>query len=101
LALCQRVPTLDNEDPFSLTTLNQTECELTPGGMWTNPIDMGNFDNVFSAMLVLFELATQENWPTFMYRTIDATPPGLPPVRSLFSHCTLLFCSSPITSTWQ
>ena len=40
----------------------------TVNAYWGNPIWMGNFDNVFHSALVMFELATEENWPSFMYR---------------------------------
>ena len=33
-----------------------------------------------AALLVLFELCTEENWPTIMYLAVDATDPGLAPV---------------------
>ncbi|MCB9207624.1 MAG: ion transporter [Ignavibacteriales bacterium] len=31
-----------------------------------------NFDNIFSAMLTVFILSTQENWPNIMYRAVDS-----------------------------
>jgi hypothetical protein len=37
-----------------------------------NPLDMGHFDHVPAALLIMFELGTQENWPTMMYAAIDA-----------------------------
>jgi hypothetical protein len=55
--------------------LDYEECMTQNSTLWANPHDMGNFDTVFSATLVVFELATQENWPSFMYRVVDATPP--------------------------
>ena len=50
------------------------------GGVWTNPIWIGNYDNTLNALLVLFELCTEENWPTNMYLAVDATDPGLAPI---------------------
>ena len=58
---------------------NQDACEVH-GGVWTNPIWLGNYDNVSAALLVLFELCTEENWPTIMYAAVDATDAGLAPV---------------------
>jgi hypothetical protein len=78
-----------------LSLLNQADC-VSSNHSWNNPLDMGNFDNVGAAMLVLFELSTQENWPYFMYMTVDATAPGQPPVCSFFftiNHiCCFIIC---------
>ncbi len=43
----------------------------------TNPLHTGNYDNVLNAMLVLFELCTEEAWPNTMIEAVDATSPGL------------------------
>ena len=40
-----------------------------------------NFDNVFNAMLSLFILSTQENWPTIMYTIVDANDSSVGPVE--------------------
>lgn len=37
-----------------------------------NPLDMGHFDHVPAALLIMFELGTQENWNRLMYAAIDA-----------------------------
>ena len=47
-----------------VTGLNQTAC-VAPL-VWSNPPGMGNFDSVPNAILVMFELATEENWPSTM-----------------------------------
>lgn len=44
--------------------LNQSAC--APPLVWSNPPAMGSFDSVPSAILVMFELATEENWPATM-----------------------------------
>jgi hypothetical protein len=53
-------------------------------------LDCNDFaDNVFAALLLLFELSTQENWPYFMYNTVDAPPVGHAPVRAPAVICCL------------
>ena len=58
---------------------DEVDCGMK-GGVWTNPIWIGNYDNILNALLVLFELCTEENWPTNMYLAVDATDPGLAPI---------------------
>ena len=59
---------------------NQSECEAA-GGLWGNP-EMGSFDSIGAALLLLFESATMEGWPDVMFATIDAyTDQGHAPVR--------------------
>jgi hypothetical protein len=67
-------------DPVEFVTvsLNQTSC-VAPY-VWTNPPGTGHFDNVGSALLVMFELATEENWPNTMYAYVDYAGPGKAPV---------------------
>ena len=55
------------------------EC-TAKGGVWANP-PMGNFDNIFTSSLILFEMAGMEGWPDVMYAGVDAVSPGLAPVR--------------------
>lgn len=43
-----------NSEPINVGISNCTNS----GGVWSNPIDMGNFDNIFSSSLFLFELMT-------------------------------------------
>lgn len=31
-----------------------------------------NFDNIFYALMTVFILSTQENWPTIMYMAVDS-----------------------------
>lgn len=49
------------------------------GGRWLN-LDR-NFDNVFNAILTLFEIATTEGWVDSMYAGVDGTGPMMQPVR--------------------
>mmetsp|Transcript_20257 Transcript_20257/g.48620 ORF Transcript_20257/g.48620 Transcript_20257/m.48620 type:complete len:1932 (+) Transcript_20257:69-5864(+) len=51
-------------DGRTLTSTNRT-------AIWYNP-DVGNFDDVLSAMLVLFEMITAEMWPVVLHAQIDA-----------------------------
>jgi hypothetical protein len=54
---------------------------------------MGNFDSVGAALLFLFELATEENWPTFMWATVDAPDEwGQAQVLNNSPFICLLFC---------
>lgn len=41
-----------------------------------------SFDNIFSALLSLFEIATLEMWLDYMYSAVDATGMGLQPLRN-------------------
>ncbi|GAB5364287.1 hypothetical protein AAMO2058_000956600 [Amorphochlora amoebiformis] len=85
-----------------LPALNFDEC-LAAGYRWDNP-KRRHFDNVGSAMLLLFEVASLEQWPDIMFEVIDATPPNQPPERdhnpaaSLFFVSFLLFGSFLIVS---
>eukprot|EP00966_Prymnesium_polylepis_P186570 4324939-Prymnesium_polylepis.1 len=66
---------------------NRSACEaayamLADGGgggglvnrtaIWYNP-DIGDFDNVVGAMLLLFEMITAEMWPDVLHMTSDAS----------------------------
>lgn len=31
-----------------------------------------NFDNIFNALITVFILSTQENWPNIMYQAMDS-----------------------------
>ena len=54
----------------SPTIIDRTSC-LAEGGEWTNA--RSNFDNIFNAVLTLFEVSTLEGWPTIMLMAVDAT----------------------------
>ena len=47
---------------------------------WSNPA-FGHFDNVWSAMLLLFEMASLEGWTEVMFAGVDAVGVGVAPVR--------------------
>lgn len=40
------------------------------GNEWT--VADTNFDNVFQALISIFILSTQENWPFIMYTSMDS-----------------------------
>lgn len=46
---------------------------------WVKP--PANFDHIFAALLTLFEIATMEMWPDFMYAGVDATKAGQQPIQ--------------------
>ncbi len=49
---------------------NRADC-VAAGGEWRTYDH--NFDNSINGLIFLFELTTQENWPTLMYQAIDCT----------------------------
>ena len=49
------------------------------GCQWQTP-DV-NFDNVLNAMLSLFIVSTQENWPNIMFTVIDANDASIGPTE--------------------
>lgn len=55
--------------------VDEVNC-LAPN-IWKN--QNWNFDHMVSSLLVLFELASLESWPTIMLDIIDSTAPGLAP----------------------
>jgi hypothetical protein len=52
---------------------NKPQCQTSH---YTWFLDFG-FDNVFKAMISLFVVVTQENWPYFMYNCIDGNTPEI------------------------
>ena len=65
----------------SIAAIATTDACVAAGGEWENP-GTGSFDNIGSALLLLFESSTMEGWPDVMWATIDAySEPGHAPVR--------------------
>jgi hypothetical protein len=65
-------------NPFTglgIAGFSQANC--TAPNVWASPPGMGNFDTVPSALLLMFELSTEENWPVTMYAFVDANPGSL------------------------
>ena len=93
-----------NEDGTQtvLDQYDENECNFQgtgkDGAQWV-PNEFGTFDNIFSAMLLLFEVASLEQWPTVMYAAVDARGIGKHPARdhnqsvALFFVLFLLVCS--------
>jgi hypothetical protein len=72
---------VDNEDPLSPAIKLRT---------WSNP--PFHFDNIFYAMLTLFEVATLEMWPNVMFSTVEATGRGTTPVHASANGSKFVYC---------
>lgn len=70
--------------------LTRDACRLA-GHRWYNP-DMGNFDNVFTAMILLFEMLTTEMWPDVLHLCSDATSPYHAPAPGASIWWARMFC---------
>ena len=57
---------------------------------WLNPA-FGSFDDFGQAMMILYVASTGDNWPEFMYHTMDATAVDTAPERNDFSIVALFF----------
>ena len=78
-ASCQNAP--------EFTT--RTACEAS-GQRWANP-RFGNFDNIFHASLLLFEMSTMEDWPDVMALGTDVTSIDHAPERDASRSMVLYF----------
>ena len=58
----------DVDDPYSIK--NKKEC-LAKGKKWKIPDN--NYDNLFAALMVMFEVSTLEMWPDIMYAALDSS----------------------------
>ena len=88
LSHCYVPPSTTPND--TVLSWNISTCEAS-GGIWDTPHDMGNFDNIGAGFLFLFELTTEENWPSFMHAAMDATPYGLPSIENASPWAALYF----------
>ncbi len=59
--------------------IGQAKC-MELGGTWTNP--HANFDNIFNALLTLFILSTQEDWPDITFSLVDANNSDQGPIEN-------------------
>ena len=75
----------ESDDDGSILDVDEVTCDGTTGATWKNPA-AGNFDNIFAAMLVLFEVSTLEMWPDVLYRAVDVTSVGAAPARDEHSE---------------
>jgi hypothetical protein len=63
-----------------LAILTEAAC-VGAGYEWSNS-PMGSFDNVFSSMLLLFELSSFEGWVNVLFAGMDTTAVGQAPQRN-------------------
>ena len=59
------------DDPAVAAT--RAACEQA-GLLWSNP-EIGDFDNTFNGMILLFEIITSEMWPDMLHLMQDASEP--------------------------
>jgi len=59
-----------------------------------------NFDHIFAALLSLFEIATMEMWPDFMYAGVDATKAGQQPVNDNSPENALYFVAFVVVGSF-
>ena len=71
-----------------LANLTEPEC-LAAGGGWLRYSP--GFDNIFEAVVTLFEVSTLENWVPIMHAGMDATRPGQPPEKNAAPQNALFF----------
>jgi len=67
------------EDFCTPLSLDAALC-VEQGGSWDAVLSQ-NFDNIFNALLALFEIATTEGWVDVMYAAADATGVYRQPIR--------------------
>lgn len=80
-----RIPTYSIPDPSELDRGNTYQLDHN----WEKPAT--NFDNIFAALLSLFEVASLEMWLEFMYMGVDAVGAGLQPIRDYNLKACLYF----------
>ena len=81
--------TYDNEELF-VDILNEQDC-IDSGGRWRNSNQ--NFDNIFMAQFVLYEIITTEGWLDVMYKGIDTVAIGAQPKYNNNQMLSLYFIS--------
>jgi len=75
---CDQAPA--NSKLVSLSRVKDSYDCCNFGGDWINPDR--NFDNIFNAILTLFEMMSREDWLTVFYMAVDATSVGSQPVEN-------------------
>ena len=70
------------------TSRDICECFAGPDA-WSSVVDQ-SFDNVFVALMTLFELSTTEGWVTVMHAAVDAVAVDMQP-RVLHSEAMVIF----------
>ena len=66
-----------SNDMVERKELNRVDC-IAGGHEWANN-EVGSFDNIGAALLILFEVASLENWPALMLQVLDSTDDGEAP----------------------
>lgn len=84
---CENLPSMHSED--ILEKINDRFDCLNNGGFWEN--GRSNFDNIFNAVLCLFEMMTTEGWLNVMYKGTDARGIGLQPERGASQYNAIFF----------
>lgn len=75
--------------PSNMNPTSRFVCDCW-GAEWDKAIDQ-NFDNIGTAMLTLFEIATTEGWVDVMYQAVDKTDIDMQPVRDTNVYWVLFF----------
>lgn len=70
---------------------NAADCAMLSRDTYTWMNGYWNMDNVFSALLVLFEVSTLEMWPDIMYQFVDRVGEGYGPVQNTNPAAALYF----------
>lgn len=69
----------EDGDFMLVPSVDQVNCNGEIG-TWRNP-RLGNFDNIFNAVLILFEVSSLEMWQASMLRAIDTSEIAEAPIR--------------------
>jgi len=63
-------------------------------------VPVNNFDNIFRSMMSFFELATLENWPELLFRTIDSVGVDEGPIFDNRPYVSLLLIAFIFVTTF-
>lgn len=89
-----RIPPATLPDAAALRDGNTYELRHA----WVKP--GRNFDHIFVALLSLFEIASLEMWPDFMYAGVDAVGAGLQPLANHNPKASLYFVGFVIVGSF-
>jgi Ion transport protein len=88
------IPAQNIPDPLELKTGNV----YTLTTQWISP--PGNFNNIFVALMSLFEIASLELWEDFMHQGVDATEPRHQPIQGHNPKACLYFIAFVIVGSF-
>ena len=74
--------------PLSSDVSTKWDC-LNSGGEWVN--QPNNFDNIWTAVLTLFQMSTTEGWTTVLWNGVDSTAIDLVPAKNYNQLAALYF----------